>query len=270
MKFFSRIICIFLISTAAVLAADNGLQIGDASGGNSLNYLRRAWFSLSQDKRFRDGKFSFSSLSPKQALEKLAAKEVDLIILETRDIPADFTGKRQMFAAEALVCYTGFGNPLASLSVKQLKEIWGENKPVWAKYNGQFNTIHRIGLSIEHGGFAEARFLGSPLRTEGVFRCKDIKRAWLFCNPSALLCAPFSPDVPGMVSPLPVDGIAPTENNIISGRYPLNLRYEMLTCGEPSPEVEAFVKLTASPLYTVYARESGLLLNSEKPKGKQR
>lgn len=269
MKFLFWIIAVFLISTAAI-AADNSLRIGDASGGDSLHYLRRAWFSLSQDKRFRDGEFSFTAFTPQEALKKLAAKEVDLIILETRDIPADFSGKRQMFAAEALVCYTGFGNPLAKFSFKQLKEIWKEDKPVWEKYNGQFNTIHRIGLTIDHGGFVEARFLGEPLRSDGIFRCKDIKRAWLFCNPSALLCAPFFPEVPGNVSPLPVDGIAPTENNIISGKYPLNLRYEILTSGKNTPAVEAFLKLIASPLYTTYARESGLFLISNVPGGKQR
>ena len=269
MKFLFWIISVFLFSTAAI-AADNSLRIGDASGGGSLHYLRRAWFSLSQDKRFRDGEFSFTAFTPQEALKKLAAKEVDLIILETRDVPADFAGKRQMFAAEALVCYTGFGNPLTTLSFKQLKEIWSKDKPVWEKYNGQFNTIHRIGLTVERGGFVEARFLGEPLRSEGIFRCKDIKRAWLFCNPSALLCAPFAADVPGTVSPLPIDGAAPTENNIISGKYPLNLRYEILTSGKNTPAVEAFMKLTASSLYAVYAREGGLFLISKDPGGKQR
>ena len=269
MKCLIRTILVFLISAAAI-AADNGLRIGDGSGGSSLNYLRRGWFSLSQEKQFRDGEFSFTALAPEEALKKLAAKELDLIILETRDIPSDFAGKRQMFAAEALVCYTGFGNPLAQLSFKQLKEIWCQDKPVWKKYNGQFNTIHRIGLTIDRGGFAEARFLGEPLRSEDIFRCKDIKRAWFFCNPSALLCAPFTADVPGNVSPLPLDGIAPTEKNIISGKYPLNLRYEILTSGRLSPAAEAFMKLISSPLYAVYARESGLLFISNDQRGKQR
>lgn len=268
MKFFIRIIFIFLISAAAG-AAEDSLRIGDASGGNSLNYLRRAWFSLSQDKRFNPGTFSFAALTPKQALEKLAAGEVEFIILETRDIPANFAGRRQMFAAEALVCYTGFGNPLASLSSKQLKEIWREEKPVWKKYNGEFNTIHRIGLTLDRGGFAEARFLGSPLRKEGVFRCKDVKRAWLFCNPSALLCAPYSAEMPGSVSPLPIDGIEPTEKNIVSGKYPLNLRYEILSCNKVTAVAEEFVKLITSPLYNVYARESGLLVISDDQGGKQ-
>lgn len=267
MKFFVRILCIFLI-TAAAIAAENGLRIGDASGGNSLSHLRRAWFALSQDKRFRDGEFSFTAFTPAQALKKLAATDVDLIILETRDIPANFTGKRQMFAAEALVCYTGFGNPLTSLSFKQLKEIWSKDKPEWKKYNGQFNTIHRIGLTIDRGGFVEGRFLGTPLRKEGIFRCKDVKRAWLFCNSSALLCMPYTADIPALVSALPIDGTAPTESNIISGKYPLNLRYEFLASGELSVVAREFIKLITMPEYLMYASENGLLPVSGNPGGR--
>ena len=204
MKIFIRTVLAFLcwaaIAGTAAEAASGDLRIGDASGGDSLNLLRRAWLELSMDKRFRDGNFSFTALTSKQALAKLASNEVDLVILEKRDIPENFSGKRQMFAAEALVCYTGFGNPLAALSLAQLKDIWSQERPEWKKYNGEFNTIHRIGLTIDRGGFAEGRFLGTPLKREGIFRCKDIKRAWLFCNPSALFCGPYSEKIPGTAS----------------------------------------------------------------------
>ena len=261
MKFLFWIISVFLFSTAAI-AADNGLRIGDASGGNSLAFLRHAWLKLSTDKRFRDGEFSYAALTPEQALKKLDSKEVDLIILEKRDIPEKFSGKRKLIAAEALVCYTGFGNPLTKLSLAQLKEIWSGVRPEWKKYNGEFNTIHRIGLTFDRGGFVEGRFLGTPLRTEGVFRCKDIKRAWLFCTPSALICAPFYENVPGLILPVPIDGITPGKESIISGKYPLSLRYEILFNGKLSPAAEEFLKLIASPEYAELSRESGLLLIS--------
>lgn len=261
MKFLFWIISVFLFSTAAI-AADNGLRIGDASGGNSLAFLRHAWLKLSTDKRFRDGEFSCASLTPEQALKKLDSKEVDLIILEKRDIPEKFSGKRKLIAAEALVCYTTFGNPLTKLSLAQLKEIWSDVRPEWKKYNGEFNTIHRIGLTYDRGGFVEGRFLGTPLRTEGVFRCKDIKRAWLFCTPSALICAPFYENVPGLILPVPIDGITPGKESIISGKYPLSLRYEILFNGKLTPASEEFLKLIASPEYAELSRESGLLLIS--------
>ena len=116
----------------------------------------------------------------------------------------------------------------------------------------------------------EGRFLGTPLRTEGVFRCKDIKRAWLFCTPSALICAPFFEDVPGLASPLPIDGVPPTRQNIISGKYPLNLRYEILFYDKLPPAGEEFLKLIASPEYADSSRDSGLLLISNTEEGTQK
>lgn len=273
MKIFFRTIWVFIVSAAiAVTAAEapGTLRIGDASGGHTLTFLRHAWLKLSTDKRFRDGEFSYAALTPDQALKKLAAGEVDLIILEKRDVPEKFSGKRKFIAAEALVCYTGFGNPLLSLSPAQLKEIWSAAKPEWKKYNGEFNTIHRIGLTIDCGGFVEGRFLGTPLRTEGVFRCKDIKRAWLFCTPSALICAPFYENAPGLASPVPVDGVQPTRQNIISGKYPLNLRYEILFYDKLPPAGGEFLKLIASPEYAESSRDSGLLLISNTEEGTQK
>ena len=273
MKIFLRTIWVFIFCAAiAAQAAEEpgALRIGDASGGHTLAFLRRAWLKLSTDKRFRDGEFSFTSLVPEQALKKLASKEIDLIVMEARDIPEKFSGKRQLIAAEALVCYTGFGNPLATLSSAQLKEIWSDGRPEWKKYNGEFNTIHRIGLTFDHGGFVEGRFLGTPLRTEGIFRCKDIKRAWLFCTPSALICAPFYEDAPGLASPLPIDGVHPTRQNILSGKYPFNLRYEILYREKLSKAAEEFLKHIASPEYVESSRASGLLLITHTEEGAQK
>ena len=149
MKNFFRTIWVFIVSAAiAVTAAEmpGALRIGDASGGHTLTFLRHAWLKLSTDKRFRDGEFSYAAFTPDQALKKLAAKEVDLIILEKRDVPEKFSGKRKFTAAEALVCYTGFGNPLTSLSLAQLKEIWSDARPEWKKIQRriQYHPPHRI------------------------------------------------------------------------------------------------------------------------------
>ncbi|MBO5821718.1 MAG: hypothetical protein J6R86_01740 [Lentisphaeria bacterium] len=273
MKIFLRTIWFFIFCAAiAAQAAEHSgtLRIGDASGGHTLAFLRHAWLKLSTDKRFRDGEFTYSSLKPEQALKKLASKEVDLIILEKRDIPEKFSGKRKLIAAEALVCYTTFGNPLTRLSLAQLKEIWSAVRPEWKKYNGEFNTIHRIGLAFDRGGFVEGRFLGTPLRTEGIFRCKDIQRAWLFCTPAALICAPFYENTPGLALPVPIDGITPTKQSIISGKYPLSLRYEILFNGKLSPAAEEFLKLIAAPEYAELSRKSGLLLISNAEGGMQK
>ena len=206
----------------------DGLQIGDATGGTGLSALRSALFELSRKKR---------------------------------DIPQTFSGRRMDFAAEALVLYSGMGNPLGSLTIAQLKEIWQTPRPEWRKYNGEANEIHRLGLTMNGGGFTEARFLGGTLKREGVYRSGAIQRAWLFCTPAALLCGPAVAERPGNIKIINVNGVFPSKENILSGKYPLNLRYELLFRQHSRRTVQAFLQLLATPAYTAQIRESGLILN---------
>lgn len=239
------------------------LRIGDGSGGSALNPLRRALIKLAGSDKggsVSDSEYSIVKMSAEEALRKFSAKEVELIVLEVRDIPSNFSGVVKFpFAAEALVCYTGSGNPLQSLSVRQLKEIWAADRPVWRKYNGEFNDIHRLGLDFHCGGFTEARFLGGSLRMSGVFRSRNIKNIWLFCSASALLCAPWSVDRPSNVVPVEIDGVKPSESSIVSGKYPLNLRYVLIGRTPLVPEADKFIKLLKSPEYSVIIRDSGLI-----------
>lgn len=249
-----------LLTLSALPVKGSDLRIGDASGGSALTPLRQALLKLAKDAGAKASEFSITRLTPQQALEKLNAGELELIIMESRDIPENSKNlSRTPFAAEALVCYTGRGNPLQSLSIRQLKEIWTSDRPVWRPYNGEFNDIHRIGLDFHHGGFVEARFLGGKLRTAGVFRVKDIRRAWLFCSPSALLCAPWASELPADLTAIAIDGVKPTPETIISGKYPLNLRYELITLKKTFSAADKFVKLIISPEYSVMLQDSFLL-----------
>lgn len=248
------------LSVAVLPAKGSDFRIGDGSGGSALTPLRQALLKLAKDAGKENAEFSISRLTPQQALKKLAAGELELIIMESRDIPANLKNlSRTPFAAEALICYTGRGNPLQSLSIRQLKEIWAGDRPVWRPYNGEFNDIHRIGLDFHHGGFAEARFLGGKLRSAGVFRVKDIRRAWLFCSSSALLCAPWSEELPADLKAVAIEGIAPAPETIIGRKYPLNLRYEFITLKKTIPAADKFIKLVMSPEYSAMLRESSLL-----------
>lgn len=258
-----------LLVTAAMFAAvysysyagETGLRIGDATGGSDLSALRSALFELSRKKEFNGREFSIKKMDAPSAVRSLQRGEIDIAVMETRDIPARFTGTRRRFAAEALVLYSGAGNPLKSLTPAQLKEIWSDERPAWKKYNGEFNDIHRQGLTMRGGGFVEARFLGGTLRSAGVYRSGSISRAWLFCSPAALLCAPLVTERPGNIVIIRVNGVFPTRENILSGKYPLNLRYEMLCNNERKAEIKAFFQLLATPDYSSRIRESGLILN---------
>ena len=206
----------------------DGLQIGDATGGTGLSALRSALFELSRKDAGRSSEFAMRRMVPANALKALADGDVDIVVIEKRDIPQTFSGRRMDFAAEALVLYSGTGNPLGSLTIAQLKEIWQTPRPEWRKYNGEANEIHRLGLTMNGGGFTEARFLGGTLKREGVYRSGAIQRAWLFCTPAALLCGPAVAERPGNIKIINVNGIFPSKENILSGKYPLNLRYELL------------------------------------------
>ena len=264
MKNFFRFASLLLFPVLTLLTLPvqgAALRIGDASCGSALSPLRQALVkSGNSGDRSLDNEFSIIRMTPQAALEQLAAGKLELIVLEKRDIPPTLREfSRCDFAAEALVCYTGAGNPIQSLSIRQLKEIWGEERPVWRKYNGEFNDIHLLGLDFHHGGFPEARFLGGSLRINGVFRTRGVKRAWLFCSPSALLCAPWYDEIPADIKRIAIDGVNPSRKNIVSGAYPLNLRYELIGKRKLSPEAEKFIKLLRTPEYSAIIHNCGLI-----------
>lgn len=241
-------------------AAANALRIGDASGGSTLPPLRQALIKVASMDKSSASECSIVRFTPEQAVKKLASGELEMLILERRDVPENLKNvSRIPFAAEALICYTGRGNPLVSLSVRQLKEIWESDRPVWRKYNGEFNDIHRLGMDFHHGGFAEARFLGGKLRSSGVFRSRNIRQAWLFCTPSALLCGPWMENIPADIVKIAINGVKPTPETIISGKYPLNLCYEFIVPESNISRVRQFIHLVATPEYSNDFRGSGLL-----------
>ena len=238
------------------------LRIGDGSCGSALSPLRQALVKAGSRKDSSlDGEFSIVRMTPDEAIARLKEGKLELIVLEKRDIPdalkKEFSSRD--FAAEAMVCYTGKSNPVQSLSIRQLKEIWATERPVWRNYNGEYNDIHLLGLEFHHGGFPEARFLGGSLRSNGVFRTREIRRAWLFCSSSALLCAFWSENIPEEIKTVAIESVTPSRKSITSGDYPFNLRYELIGSKKLSPEAEKFIKLLGTPEYTAIIQRCGLI-----------
>ncbi len=63
------------------------------------------------------------------------------------------------------------------------------------------------------------------------------------------------------VKPLSIDGIAPTEENLLSGEYWLYRDFFLLTSGEPEGETAAFIDYcTSDPKAIQYMREKGYFL----------
>lgn len=264
MKYFFRFSLLLLFPALTLWASPAKvpvLRIGDGSCGSALSPLRQALVKAGSSKNSSlDGEFSIVRMTPQEAIARLKEGKLELIVLEKRDIPEtlkDFF--RQDFAAEAMVCYTGGANPVQSLSIRQLKEIWATERPTWRKYNGEYNDIHLLGLEFHHGGFPEARFLGGSLRNNGVFRTRDIRRAWLFCSSSALLCAYWSENIPEGIKTVAAEGVKPSRKSIVSGDYPFNLRYELIGSKKLSPEAEKFIKLLGTPEYTAIIQRCGLI-----------
>lgn len=264
MKYFFRFSLLLLFPALTLWASPAKvpvLRIGDGSCGSALSPLRQALVKAGSSKNSSlDGEFSIVRMAPSEAIARLKEGKLELIVLEKRDIPEtlkDFF--RQDFAAEAMVCYTGEANPVQSLSIRQLKEIWATERPVWRKYNGEYNDIHLMGLEFHHGGFPEARFLGGSLRSNGVFRTRDLRRAWLFCSSSALLCAFWSENIPEGIKTIAAEGVKPSRKSITSGEYPFNLRYELIGSKKLSPEAEKFIKLLGTPEYTAIIQRCGLI-----------
>ena len=64
---------------------------------------------------------------------------------------------------------------------------------------------------------------------------------------------------PAGVMALAVNNIHPTAGNIVSGKYPLSLRYQIVTGEKSGPTAAGLIRKLQSPEYALFLREAGLI-----------
>ena len=227
----------------------------DATGGAPLEVFIMAAIELSSQKKMD---ISMHRDVPSKALAMLDKKEVDAVICEVR-----FAGKRPqtLLAAEALALYVSTVNPVRDLSGRQALEILAAARPTWRPYTNLSMDIQRMALRNDlPGGRLLRRVFGNNQFDSEIFTVRSQRSGYAFANSASLFFAPYLPLPPSTVKMVPVNGINPTLQTVKSGRYPLTMRYAVVTAGKNS-NVDELLKFIASKTqYRQQMQDSGLIV----------
>jgi phosphate transport system substrate-binding protein len=188
-----------------------------------------------------------------KGLERLFNGEVGVAGV-ARQLTAEELGRQpwfQIIGHDALGVFVNGKNPVKGLSKAQLKAIFtgaivswkdvgGANLPIVActePLKSGRNTLAVLQSEMLDGApFGPVRELPDPADCLG----------FVDANPGGVTVASLAYAFPS-VRPLPIDGVAPTPERVVDSSYPLSRPLLLVTRGEPTGDVAAFMKFMLSP-----------------------
>lgn len=153
----------------------------------------------------------------------------------------------------ALVPVVHAGNRVQRLGVARLGDVLTGREPTWSELNRSHAAIEIFGLgprSTRQSIELPAKFRGHPLRVSRSFATDDAILAALSRSPAAIALVDSKildrPAARG-VRALSLDGIAPTDENLRTHRWPLTWTTRLITrVDDPSPAARAFASFVRS------------------------
>lgn len=230
------------------------LRLADATGGAATEVFLQAAVSLARENRLE---LSMQRLLPGKALAEFDQGEIDGIIIDRR-----FAGKRHFIpiAAEALALYVSSVNPGAELTAKQVLQLLLAPRPTWESYNHLPMDIQRIAIATARPtGTLIRRIFGAREYSPEIFRVQSASSGFAFTNSASLFFAQFTAIPPQGVKMLPVNGVVPDSNSVLTGKYPLSLHY-VLICRKDSPEIKLLMQTLSRADFRKELQDSGMLV----------
>ncbi len=154
------------------------------------------------------------------------------------------------FGEEAIVFVVGEGVRARSLTIRQLADIYSGKIRTWDEVSGGKGPIRVLyrqegESSREYLEETFAEFRGLRFTESGKTLFHDSEMLDLlqkFRNSIGILTTSTLLAAREEITPLAIGGIAPTRENVESGKYPIVIRYSLVyRKGAPPPEVRGFV-----------------------------
>ncbi|MDX2140846.1 MAG: substrate-binding domain-containing protein [Chloroflexota bacterium] len=174
-------------------------------------------------------------------------------------LPEDIdTSQSRYWAApvgqDALTLLVHPDNPVANISLPQLRDVYGGSLFNWSEIGGVDRDIRVITREAGSGMQAEfgALVLGERTTTLAaqVVPSNEAMVESVATQPDAIGYGSLS-DLTGMVRPLAVETVLPTSNSVYDSTYPLRLTIYIVGRGEPLdsdyPAMRAFIGWVQSP-----------------------
>lgn len=247
---------VLLFAAVLNIAAEEKLRIVDAtdSGGSAVVQL-----ALGIGRK-RNCEVSLHTLDAATALEKLAAKEIDVVLLNGADLPRPAPKNSFRYATGAFLAVVGAQNPFRRFSSADLKLLFGVPDPKWELVGGSRAAVVRIAVRARRGAFAGAAQLGAD-NAEGTLLFDSMGEAIVLAESeqNALVWGPFVADLPVSAVAAAVDGVAPTRAAIRSGRYPFGIPRYAVGVETPGEAAREFLQMLRSGEFAELLEEDGEL-----------
>ena len=270
MKFFCFIAVLLLtagVSAAApsalerrLLAASGNLRIADTVGNDPV--VRRAALGWAEANRNVNLTIDQVALPEVTGGEKKV--EYDVVIYQydphrnDNVIPA---GKSTDYAADAALIYVNRENRVDDITLTALGEMFGNAAASWEKINGDKRSPRRYGVVRPAAGERPFRLLtlgDSPYTDAMLFVGTTMEVvSGASGSPAAIGFGGYSYALPDNVKVLSVNGVAPSPEALLSGKYPLMLKRSAAADGA-NPLGALFAELLVSPEVGALAAEAEL------------
>jgi len=165
----------------------------------------------------------------------------------TSDEAAQFTGIT--IARDGLAVVVNTANPVNGLTVEQLRGIFSGKITDWKDVGGKDGPVRPI--TREEGSGTRESFVNLVMGKESISRgalaqesngaVKELVKG----DPAAI--GYMSLGLVGReVKAVPIDGVAPTHENVLNGAYTLSRPFLFVTRGAPGPEAQKFIDFVLS------------------------
>jgi phosphate transport system substrate-binding protein len=177
--------------------------------------------------------------------------------------PAETELTEITIALDAIAVVVNRSNPVARLSLEQLRAVFSGRVRNWRELGGENRLItvitreegsgtrasfeDKVMLAGEHAPQAGAKPVPEPFTGDALVQDSNgAVREIVASDPAAIGYISFGL-VDDRIRPLAVDGVMPGDKAIKSGRYPVVRRFLFLICGKPAGEAGNFIDFALSP-----------------------
>lgn len=158
--------------------------------------------------------------------------------------------KAIVVARDGLTMIVHPSNPVADLSLEQIRKIYAGEVASWTELGGpdrKITVVTRENGSGARGAFEELAMKGSRILASALVQdSQGAVRQMVSTDPAAIGYVSHGV-IDASVKALKVGGVEPSEATVLAGQYPLVRPFHFLTRGEPEGAVKAFIDWVLGP-----------------------
>ncbi|MCC6242951.1 MAG: phosphate ABC transporter substrate-binding protein [Gemmatimonadaceae bacterium] len=250
-------VCTVMLANCAKGAPE---AIGEVvlAGSTSIQPFAERWA-----EEYRDGRITVQSGGSTAGIKAAHDGTADVGMSSRQLHPAETAGLQQtVVARDGIAVIVHASNPVRSLTLAQLRAIYGGDIRRWSEVGGDSADITVI--TREEGSGTRDTFqeivMGArvPIAREALVTAySGGLRKMVAEDPHAIGYVTFS-QLNDRVHAIALDGVTPTEASIRDATYRLQRPFLFLTRGRPNAATTAFLQFVLSPRGQSIARAEGL------------